>query len=144
MRPALHLRTAGDIRTLREATIVRRRPSVAIDVPGIPADRRLYWELELNSALRECGCSLGARGVLLAAVASLVYQFGWSSLQPSYWPGFLVRKLAGMFVAGAIGKIVGLERANAKVRRIAGEVLDVLEDTSMEKDQHVHLHEVGR
>jgi hypothetical protein len=56
----------------------------------------------------ECGCVTGARFLVVALMASSVwYAWHWHSSNLSFW-GILLRILGWSFVAGILGKVVGI------------------------------------
>lgn len=119
----LIVRSAANLRALRKVRN-RRRLLLVLRVPGLPRDISRKWETKLNSSMRECGCSLGAKCVIVAFLSSVLWQSLYSSWSVSYWPVFLLRTLLIVLVAGAVGKIVGQTRAAAEIRAIEEKIQD--------------------
>jgi hypothetical protein len=116
-RIALVVRTASDVATLRKSRNARRM-RILLRVSGLPIETSKHWEARLNSALRECGCSLGAKCVIAAFFASIIWQSTFSLWSISHWPAFLLRMFLLILLAGAVGKSVGLVRARVEVEAI--------------------------
>jgi hypothetical protein len=112
------VRCASDLETLRKMRSARRL-HVLLRIPGLPLETSNSWQTNLNSALKECGCSLGARFGLASFAASLLWQTVFSLWSVSHWPAFLLRTVALVFLAGALGKFAGKMRARAQIRAIA-------------------------
>ena len=97
---------------------------ILLRVSGIPTETSKQWEAKLNSSLRECGCSLGAKCVIAAFVASLIWQSTLSLWSISHWPAFLLRTFLLTLLAGAAGKSVGLMWARVEVEAIEKQIRD--------------------
>jgi hypothetical protein len=91
---------------------------VLLRISGLPTEASQQWEATLNSSLKECGCSLGAKCVVAAFAASLMWQSEFSHWGISHWPVFLLRTFLLILVAGAMGKTAGKLRARAEIRAI--------------------------
>jgi hypothetical protein len=115
---AFVVRCASDLETLRKIRSARRL-HVLLRISGLPLETSKAWQTNLNSALKECGCSLGARFGLAGFAASLLWQTVFSLWSVSHWPAFLLRTVTVVFLAGAFGKIAGKIRARAQIRAIA-------------------------
>lgn len=114
---ALVVRSASDVEALRKSRNARR-VFVLLRVSGLPLDTSKRLEVKLNSALRECGCSLGAKCVIAAFLSSIIWQSTFSLWGISHWPAFLLRTFLLILLAGAAGKSVGLVRARVEVEAI--------------------------
>lgn len=110
-------RTAADVETLPRSRY-GRRTLILLRIPGLPIEISQPWETRLNLALRECGCSLGAKFSIAAFVASLVWQSTFSLWSPSHWPVFLLRTFLLILLGGAVGKSIGILRARTEVEAI--------------------------
>jgi len=117
------VRTASDVATLRKLRRSRRM-HVLIRVAGLPIKTSRQWEMKLNTALQECGCSLGAKFVIGAFVASLIWQSTFSFWSISHWPAFLLRAFSLILLGGAAGKSIGLARARVNVEAIETKIRD--------------------
>jgi hypothetical protein len=95
---------------------------VVLQIPGLPAEQASGWESQLNRLLKECGCSLGAKSVLLAVALSVVYQFSRSSWSISHMPIFLLRTAIVALLGGVAGKLIGLMLANRGLVRITKKI----------------------
>jgi hypothetical protein len=137
------IQSAADSDLLKKARVSLLRSGVLVRVPGLPIEKSLHWELELNANLRECGCSLGAKFVLIGLAASVVWQFVFLSWDISHWPWFFVRTILTMLVSGAAGKLLGIALAKARIRRIAKQICDFVEKSSTKGHDHVDVHKVG-
>jgi hypothetical protein len=113
----LLVRTSAELRAL-ERLKIRHHAIVLLRVPGIPHDKSDRWERKLNSHLKECGCSLGAKFTLLAAGGSVIWQVYCSTWGISHWPWFVARTLIAMFVCGILGKSLGIALARIGLRNI--------------------------
>jgi len=113
----LVVRCAENVRALRKIKN-RRHLLLVLRVPGLPSEISREWESKLNSSLKECGCSLGAKCVFAALGASVVAQSLYSHWGVSLWPIFFVRTLVIVLVAGAVGKLAGQTSARAEFRAI--------------------------
>jgi hypothetical protein len=117
----LVVRTAADVEALRTSKHARRA-FIILRVAGLPVETSKQWEVKLNRALRECGCSLGAKSSIAAVVASLVWQTRFSLWSPSHWPAFLLRTFLLILLAGAAGKSIGILRARVQVEAIEKQI----------------------
>jgi hypothetical protein len=117
------VRTASDVGTVRESRHARRMP-ILLRVRGLSIETSKQWEAKLNTALRECGCSLGAKCAIAAFVGSILWQSTFSLWSISHWPAFLLRSFLLILLAGAAGKSVGLVRARVEVEAIEKQIRD--------------------
>lgn len=117
------VRCASDMEILRKIRN-RQRLCFLLRIPGLPVETSKKWESKLNSCLKECGCSLGAKFVIAAFGASVIWQSIYSFWSFSHWPVFFVRTFLAVIVAGAIGKFVGIARAKAEIRTIEEKIRD--------------------
>jgi hypothetical protein len=113
----LVVRTAADVEAMRRSKHALRA-LILLRVSGLPVETSKQWEAKLNLALRECGCSLGAKSSIAAFVASLVWQSTFSLWSPSHWPFFLLRTFLLILLAGAAGKSIGILHARTEVKAI--------------------------
>jgi hypothetical protein len=139
----LIIRSTRDVESLLDAGRDRRRLTVLIHISGLPPEKSLEWELKLNSLLHECGCSLGAKFVIFALAVSILWQCFQSNWAIMHWPGFLVRTLAAAFVAGGIGKLIGIAFARVRMKKVAGQILRFTESLSTGGIDDVDMHKVG-
>lgn len=137
------IQSAADAELLKKPSVFSRRSRVLVRVPGLPAEKSVHWELQLNAALRECGCSLGAQFVFLGLAASVIWQFVFLSWDISHWPWFFVRTILTMLVSAAAGKLLGIALAKARIRRIAKQICDFVFKSSTKGHDHVDMHKVG-
>ena len=134
------IRNAADLRSLLESRRRRRQNHVLLEIPGMPEAQCLRWEARLNACLRECGCSMGARCSAAALLASVVGQFlqhGWSLTQ---WPAFILRTVLLVFIAGGLGKLLGLALAEFQIRYIRSRLLSWIEVPYQGEQLHVNMH----
>jgi hypothetical protein len=117
------VRRASDVEALRKLRSARRM-HILLRISGLPTEASKQWEAKLNSSLRECGCSLGAKCVMAAFVASLVWQSEFSHWGISHWPVFLLRTFLLILAAGAVGKSAGKLRARVEIRAIEKKIHD--------------------
>jgi hypothetical protein len=117
------VRSAFDLEILQKMKN-RRRLQVFLRISGLPIGTSKQWEAKLNSCLKECGCSLGAKCVITALGASLIWQTVYSLWSVSHWPVFFLRTLTVVFVAGAVGKSAAKLRARSAIRAIEGKIRD--------------------
>jgi hypothetical protein len=96
----------------------RRKLHLFLRVPGLALDKTSVWEARLNAALKECGCSLGAKSMSAALAGTIIWQFVYSSWSMSHWLGFIGRSVLAVLVAGVIGKLSGLALAESRLRSI--------------------------
>jgi hypothetical protein len=96
----------------------RKNLRILLEIPGLPAEKTAAWETALNEQLRQCGCSLGAKFVVLGLALAVAYQFLVSTWQPSHLLAFLLRTLAFMLVGGIAGKVLGLSLARKRITEI--------------------------
>jgi hypothetical protein len=91
--------------------------------PEVPESHREQWENDLNRYYYACGCDTGAKGIVLAAVATVIYAWWqWSRGHISLGRGALLVGIAA--VAGAIiGKLIGLAIADRKLKLLKREIL---------------------
>lgn len=120
---AVVVRTASDVGTVRKSRNTRRM-HIFLRVSGLSIETSKQWEAKLNSALRECGCSLGAKCAVAAFLASIIWQSTFSLWSISHWPAFLLRTFLLILLAGAAGKSVGLVRARVEVEAIEKQIRD--------------------
>ena len=120
---AMVVRTASDVEALRKSRNARRM-RILLRVSDLPLEISRQWEAKLNSSLRECGCSLGAKCVIAAFTASIIWQSTFSFWSISHWPIFLLRTFLLILAAGAAGKSVGIARAKAEVGVIEEKIRD--------------------
>lgn len=120
---AMVVRTASDVEALRKSRNARRM-RILLRVPDLPLEISQQWEAKLNSSLRECGCSLGAKCVIAAFTASIIWQSAFSIWSISHWPVFLLRTFLLILASGAAGKSVGIARARAEVGAIEEKIRD--------------------
>jgi hypothetical protein len=137
------IQSAQDVERLKKPRGFSRRPRVFVRIPGLPIEKAVDWELQLNANLRECGCSLGAQFVFIGLAASVFWQFVFLSWDISRWPWFFVRTILTMLMSGAAGKLLGIALAEARIRRIANKICDFVEKSSTEEHDHVDMHKVG-
>ena len=116
---SLIVRPGDDVELLRQPARAPRRTIALLQIPGLPREKSLEWQLKLNALLRECGCSLGAKFVLLAVVGSIIWQSLRLEWELASWPRFLLLILAAMFIAGCLGKAIGIGVARTRIKRIA-------------------------
>jgi len=102
----------------------RRRLQVFLRISGLPIETSKQWEAKLNSSLKECGCSLGAKCVIVALGASVIWQTIYSFWSVSHWPVFFLRTLTVVFVAGAVGKSAAKLCARSSIRAIERKIRD--------------------
>ena len=117
------VRRASGVEALRKLRSARRM-RILLRISGLPTEASKQWEAQLNASLKECGCSLGAKCVMAAFVASLVWQSEFSHWSISHWPAFLLRTFLLVLVAGATGKTLGKLRARAEIRAIERKIRD--------------------
>jgi len=119
----LVVRGAANLRALRKVRN-RKHLLVVLRVPGLPSEISREWESKLNFSVKECGCSLGAKCVIAASGASVMWQSLYSLWSVSHWPVFFLQTFLLVLVAGAVGKIAGQARAAAEIRAIEGKIRD--------------------
>ena len=68
----LKVEYADDLAAIRRLRS-RRNFHIVLRVPGLALDRASVWEPRLNAALKECGCSLGARCMLVSLAGSIIW-----------------------------------------------------------------------
>jgi hypothetical protein len=95
---------------------------VVIADPNVAKDKRETWERDINRNLRACGCAESSVLLLAALVGYGAYllwrwsaggQIGWRHL------GWALLILA---IAAAVGKAVGLLRAEGRYRRLVRQI----------------------
>ena len=139
----LAIQSSADMEVLRKPRAALRRSRVLVRIPGLPIEKSVKWELELNAKIRECGCSLGAHFVFLGLVASAIWQFIFLSWDISQCPWFFVRAIVTMIVSGAVGKSLGIALAKARILRIAYQIREFENKYSAKGLDHVDMHKVG-
>jgi hypothetical protein len=117
----------------------RRRWLVRLRIPGLAPDQAAPWEQQLNVLLRDCGCSLGAKCVLIGLAGSIVAQATGSGWGPAQWPWFLARTVLAMVGGGVLGKALGLGLARAGIVRIAGKIRSFETLSSYKGSVHVSV-----
>jgi hypothetical protein len=132
MRQFLIIKSASDIEVLWQRRKSYRQTFAFIRVPRLAQGESRQLEARVNSYLRECGCSLGAKFMLLGFFVSTVWQFVDRAWSLAYWPGFLLRTFLVVLLAGAFGKSVGLMRAKFGMRRVVGRVREVESNSFLE------------
>lgn len=100
----------------------RPRGTIKIESEALADDRRSAWEKRLNHAYRACGCGEASLGT----VTGLIFAGVWIGLRISDGSGFDTGSgliLAGSAIVGtAFGKVVGLLRAEARLRHLVKEI----------------------
>jgi hypothetical protein len=127
------IRTAADLNLLQQPRAARRRLYVVLEIAGIPPEQSLRWESRLNTLLRECGCTLGARFSAAALFASIIWQFLQHAWNLPSWPAFLLRTGLAVFIAGGLGKLAGLGLAEFRIRCISSRLTRLVENRSGER-----------
>jgi hypothetical protein len=117
------VRRASDVEALRKVRSAWRM-RILLRIAGLPTEASKQWEAKLNSSLKECGCSLGAKCVMASFVASLMWQSVFSHWSISHWPTFILRTFLLILVAGAMGKTAGKLRARTAIRAIERKIRD--------------------
>jgi hypothetical protein len=118
------IRTPADLGALSVLPLMQPRPRgiIRFEADTLSEEQRAVWERQLNRAYGACACgeaSLGTiSGVLLAGL--------WLAVVGAGDPGFGWAD-AGVLFAGAVGgtalgKVMGLVRAQAKLERVAAEI----------------------
>ncbi len=120
---ALVVRSASDLESLRK---MKRAPRLHafLRISGLPLETSKQWESKLNSSLKECGCSLGAKCALAGLAASLLWQTVFSLWSLSHWPVFFLRTLSVVLLAGGLGKSAGKIRARSEIRDVESKIRD--------------------
>lgn len=95
---------------------------IALSIPGLAPDQAIEWEAKLNTALKACGCSVGAASMLVALAGSIIWQFLYSSWSFPHWPSFLGRSTLIILAAGVVGKLSGLALAEGRLQGIEKQI----------------------
>lgn len=83
-------------------------------------ENREKWQRELNRSYHACGCDTGAKGLLIGLLAGLIAAAAGSAPWFSWQAAGIV---FGSALAGAaIGKIIGLARAQIRLGRTIREI----------------------
>ncbi|MEA2934072.1 MAG: hypothetical protein QOD74_718 [Variibacter sp.] len=118
------IRSPHELAALSVMPLMQPRPRrpIRLATETITEEQRATWERQLNRAYGACGCGEASLGTLtglliagggLAIVGAGSPGFGWADA------GVLV---AGVAVGTALGKFMGLGRAQAKLRRLVREI----------------------
>jgi len=100
----------------------RRNLRTFLHVPGLASDKTIVWQAGVNAALKECGCSLGAKSMCAALGGSIIWRFLYSSWSVSHWLAFVWQSILAVLAAGVIGKLLGLTLAEARLRSIEKQI----------------------
>lgn len=118
------IRTPADLGALSVMPLMQPRPRgiIRFEVDGLSEEQRTTWERQLNRAYNACACGEASLGMLVG----LIFSGLWLAIVGAGGPGFDWAD-AGVLLAGAIGgtalgKIMGLVRAQAKLERLAAEI----------------------
>ena len=117
--PVATIRSARDAEALLRTRAFAPRTTIVVAAPGASPEQALQWELDLNAHVHECGCALGARFTIGALGACVVWQLLHLTPHAVDWLWFAARTFGLMFVAGGVGKMLGLARARAGIAAIA-------------------------
>ena len=118
----LVVRAVSDLDALRRMKGRDRPKHVELRLPALTPHQSIAFESCLNAGLRECGCSLGAKFMLLAFVGSIVWQELYSYWNLSHLVGFLCRTFVVVFLLSGLGKLLGIAIGKLEVSRIAKEI----------------------
>ena len=119
------METLEDLRRLPPPRLAPARVRVELALPELADDERRAFEKRLTDELAACGCSEASIALLVYVIAAgALLWFGL--LSPGSWLGWVALVL-GMAVASMAGKIAGLVHANVRLRRIAAEVMRVVQ-----------------
>lgn len=135
------VRCADDLAIIRRLRN-RRNVHILLCVPGLAVDKSSVWESRLNAALKECGCSLGAKFMCAALAGSIIGQSLNSSWSVPHWPGFLFRSLLAVLAASVMGKLSGLALAKRRLQTIEKQIRE-FESRLPRGYSDVNLHEMG-
>lgn len=107
--------------------------------PELPESHREQWERDLNRYYYACGCSAGAKGIVLATVAMMIYAgWQWSRGHISLGRGALLVGAAAI-VGAIIGKLIGLAIAERKLKLLKREILQTWKVEQPSNSTHIIL-----
>jgi len=117
--PIVIFRSIDELDALCQAKMRWRRAHLFLRIPELPGKQVSQLETALNKRFNDCGCSMGARFVLLALAGSVLWQFWHSDWSILGWPWFLARTLSVMILAGGIGKLFGIKNSRLALSTFA-------------------------
>ena len=104
-----------------------RKPQALILVPQMDHSEAAAWENRLEHLRQQCGCTAGAIGLAVFAIASVAYILRTSSLSNSDFnadnlvlPSAIF--LGGLIMSAALGKLLALSVAIIRYRRTCFEL----------------------
>jgi hypothetical protein len=107
--------------------------------PELSESHREQWESDLNRYYYACGCNAGAKGVVLATVAMMIYAgWQWSYGHISLGRGGLLVGV-GAIVGAIIGKLIGLAIADRKLKLLKREILRTWKVEQPSNSMHIIL-----
>jgi hypothetical protein len=96
---------------------------IVLKLPELTPEERIRWQIRLNRQSLQCGCHEGAFAIFLAEAIYVAYLLaGHSAI--TIW-GSVGIGLGLAFVAGLVGKSVGLLRAQLIYRSMTRQILAV-------------------
>lgn len=118
------IRTPADLGGLSVMPLMQPRPRgiIRFETDTLSEEQRARWERQLNRAYGACACGEASLGT----ISGLLLSGLWLAVAGAGDPGFGWAD-AGVLAAGAVagtalGKIMGLVRAQAKLERVAAEI----------------------
>jgi len=139
-RPVTTLTHPTQLHRLRVWRFARTRGLGRLKLPPeVSESHREQWENDLNRYYYACGCDTGAKGIVLATVAMMIYAgWQWSQGHISLGRGALLIGVAAV-VGAIIGKLVGLAIADRKLKLLKREILRTWKPERRSHSTHIIL-----
>jgi hypothetical protein len=110
------VRDASGLVALRTGRLRAGRGKLRLELPGLDIHESRQLADRLTTLQNECGCSIGAALAYPAAFAAVI----WCVVNPPVGAGVIgnriVVSLAAIFIAGMLGKVIGIARARLAMR----------------------------
>jgi hypothetical protein len=117
------VRNVDDLKTLSRSPLLYSRKPLTFRLPELSASEAEALSSRLNQARSECGCSLGAKCMIVGALATLA----WLSARYGFLTAAFFWRLPWAFlctvVSAGAGKAVGLLSARRHLHREIGLLL---------------------
>ena len=119
------IKSASDLAALRGPHLLprSRRRRVRVEIPGVAWEQAKAWETKLNASANACGCSEGATAAIVGAAVGIV---SYLVKDAARFGVGIAMVLIATFVAGMIGKSIGLRRAQIRFRRVVAQIEETL------------------
>jgi hypothetical protein len=113
----LMLRTADDLHALKKSRLLYSKRPLVICIPGLSTDEAEALCSRLDRHRRDCGCSLGAKSMVLGVLVALAWLwFSYGTMTAAFCWRLPLLIPIGLGCAG-IGKAIGLSVARRRLAR---------------------------